>query len=116
MLNDNIIKAKSRAFSTRIIRLYKYLCDIKKEFILSKQILRSGTSIYANIAESECAQSRKDFFAKLYVAYKECSETLSWLDMLKNGEYLTQAQFDSIYKDCKEIIKILASITKHSNC
>jgi len=116
---NSIVKQKSARFAARIIRMTKYLVDEKKEFVLSKQVLRSGTSINANLAEAQCAQSRKDFFAKHYIAYKECSETLSWLEMLRDGEYLMQKEFESVYADCKEIIKMLASITKHSktdNC
>ena len=78
----NPILDKSKAFALRIVKLYKYLCDEKHEYILSKQILRSGTSIGANIAESECAISEKDFLLKIYTSLKECSETLYWLDLL----------------------------------
>ena len=110
----SIVKQKSQLFANRVIKLNKYLAENKKEFVLSKQLLRSGTSIFANLSEAECAQSRKDFFAKHYIAYKECSESLSWLEMLRDADFLTQKEFDSIYADCKEIIKILASITKRA--
>ena len=113
-MSKSIVKAKSQKFAFRIVRLYKHLQSEKKEFVLSKQVLKSGTSIYANLSEAECAQSRKDFFAKSYIAYKESSETLSWLELLRSGDYLTQQQFDSMYSDCKEIVKMLSAITKHS--
>ena len=76
MIEEKTVKYKSKRFAVRIVNLYKYLCDEKKEFVLSKQVLRSGTSIGANIAESECAISKKDFLSKIYIALKECSETI----------------------------------------
>lgn len=96
----------------RIIGLYKYLCDEKKEFVLSKQLLRSGTSIGANIAEANCAISKKDFLAKMYIAFKESSETAYWLELLYGAEYLSKTEFESINLDCIELQKILSSITK----
>lgn len=109
---ESTIKKKSKLFALRIIKLYRYLCDEKKEYILSKQILRSGTSIGANIAEAECAMSRKDFLAKQYISLKECSETRYWLELLYEAEYLDKKSFDSIYSDCQEIIKMLSASTK----
>ena len=106
------VNQKSRYFAVRIVRLYQYLAKEKKEFILSKQLLRSGTSIGANIAESECAFSRKDFLSKMYIAFKECNETLYWLDLLHDTDFLTDSEYTSIYTDCKELHRILASITK----
>ncbi len=103
---------KSKKFSLRIIGLYKYLCDEKKEFVLSKQLLRSGTSIGANIAEANCAISKKDFLAKMYIAFKESSETAYWLELLYGAEYLSKTEFESINLDCIELQKILSSITK----
>ena len=103
---------KSKKFAVRIIRLYQYLCSEKKEYVLSKQLLRSGTSIGANLAESECAISKKDFLAKVYTALKECSETLYWLELLKETGYLNQSEYDSIYSDCDELRKMLSSTTK----
>ena len=105
------LKTKSMDFSIRIVRLYKYLCEEKKEFILSKQILRSGTSIGANIAESECAISKKDFLMKIYIALKETAETLYWLELLNRSEYLNDGEFKSLYSDCMEIKKILSATT-----
>ena len=113
-MESNIILDKSKAFSLRIIKLYQYLCEEKKEFILSKQILRSGTSVGANAKEAAHAQSKADFYAKMYIAYKEANETEYWLELLHESGYIEKAAFESIYLDCKEIIKILASITKNS--
>ena len=110
-MNENA-KNKSRRYAVRIVNLYKYLCESKKEYVLSKQILRSGTSIGANLAEAECAISRNDFLSKIYVALKECAETLYWLDLLHSTNYLTDAEFESLYMECDEIKKILSSTTK----
>ncbi|MBQ7294567.1 MAG: four helix bundle protein [Clostridia bacterium] len=112
MKSDNIVFDKSKAFAIRIVNLYKYLTDGKKEFILSKQLLRSGTSIGANIAEAICSVSRNEFSAKMHIAYKECSETLYWLELLKETEYINQNEYDSIASDCKELVRILSAITK----
>ena len=109
---DNTAKQKSKHFAVRIVRLYQYLCSEKKEFVLSKQLLRSGTSIGANLAESECAITRKDFLSKIYIALKECNETLYWLDLLQETGYLSQAEYLSIKSDCEEIRKMLSSTTK----
>lgn len=106
------VAQKSRRFAVRIIRLYQYLTAEQKEYVLSKQLLRSGTSIGANIAESECAFSKKDFLSKMYVAFKECNETLYWLDLLHDTDYLTDTAYTSIYMDCRELHKMLAAITK----
>ena len=112
MAKKNVAKEKSLAFSIRIVDLYKFLADSKNEHVLSKQILRSGTSIGANIAESECAISSADFLSKIYIALKECAETEYWLELLKSTNYITEPQFDSIFADCEEIRKILSSTTK----
>ena len=112
---DNIIVEKSRNFAVRIIRLYQYLCREKKEYILSKQILRSGTSIGANVKEAIRGQSNADFIAKMNIALKEASETEYWLDLLLEAEYLSKVQFDSLNTDNTELIKILTSIIKTSN-
>ena len=103
---------KSKLFAIRIVRLYQYLCSDKKEFVLSKQLIRSGTSIGANLAESECAISKKDFLSKVYIALKECSETLYWLELLYETDYLSQSEYDSIRSDCEELRKMLSSTTK----
>lgn len=111
-MKDNLIIAKSRDFAVRIIKLYKYMITDKKEFILSKQLVRSGTSIGANISEAEIAISKKDFLAKMYIAFKECNETLYWLDLLQASEYISEREYQSIKSDCDELRKILSSITK----
>lgn len=103
---------KSRQFAVRIVRLYQYLSSEKREYIISKQLLRSGTSIGANIAEADCAFSRKDFLSKMYIAFKEANETLYWLDFLHDTEYLSEGEYTSICADCKELHKMLAAITK----
>ena len=112
ILEENTVKYKSKKFAVRIINLYKYLCDEKKEFILSKQVLRSGTSIGANIAESETAMSQKDFLAKIYIALKECNETLYWLDLLYETDYITDNQFQSLKTDCEEMRRMMSATTK----
>lgn len=111
-MKENLILNKSKAFALRVIRLYQYLCETKNEYILSKQVLRSGTSIDANAKEAAHAQSKADFYAKMYIAYKEANETEYWLELLHESGYIEKDAFDSIYSDCKEIIKILAAITK----
>ena len=112
MNEEKTVKYKSKRFAVRIVNLYKYLCDEKKEFVLSKQVLRSGTSIGANIAEGECAISKKDFLSKAHIAYKECAETQYWLNLLYKSDYLNAEQFESLNKDCVELLKILTTITK----
>lgn len=112
MEESKTVKFKSKRFAVRIVNLYKYLCAEKKEFVLSKQVLRSGTSIGANIAESECAISERDFLSKIYIALKECAETLYWLDLLVETEYLKKAEYQSLYSDCEELRKMLSSTTK----
>ena len=109
---DNIIEDKSFRFAIRIVNLYKYLCRTKKEFVLSKHLLRAGTSIGANVAESQQAQSRADFIAKLSIALKETSETKYWLRLLKATDYLTDEESRSIYADCVELEKLLVTILK----
>ena len=111
-MKDNIIENKSKAFAIRIVRLYQYVCNDKHEYVLSKQLLRSGTSIGANIAEALCAVSKKDFLAKMYIAFKECVETQYWLELLVATDYLKETEFQSINADCVELRKLLSSITK----
>ena len=113
-MNENAVKIKSKKFAIRIVNLYKYLYNDKNEFVLSKQILRSGTSIGANITEALCASSKKDFINKMYIAFKECAETLYWLDLLFETDYLTNNEYKSISDDCSELKKLLSSITKTS--
>lgn len=110
-MEDNVVLVKSKAFALRIVRLYQYLSD-KREYVLSQQVLRCGTSIGANAKEATHAQSKADFYAKMYIAYKEANETEYWLEILHESGYIENTHFDSIYSDCKELIKILTSITK----
>lgn len=112
MADGNTARSKSKKFAVRIVKIYKYLCDDKKEYVLSKQLLRSGTSIGANLAEAECGISKKDFLAKVYIALKECAETQYWLELLYETEYLSQAEFESIKTDCLELRKMLTATTK----
>ena len=115
MMGTNAILDKSKAFALRIIKLYQYLCDDKREFVLSKQLLRSGTSIGANVREAVRGQSKPDFYSKLNIALKEADESAYWLELLHESNYLDEHQFDSIYKDCNELIALLVSITKTQN-
>ena len=112
MKTDNLIVGKSKAFALRIIKLFKYLRGEKNEYILSKQLLRSGTSIGANVREATRAQSKADFNAKIAIALKEAEETAYWLELLFEGEFLEKEAFASIYSDCNEVCKILMSISK----
>ena len=111
-MKHSIVQEKSRRFASRIIKMYQYLQQQKREFVMSKQLLRSGTSIGANISEALCAQSRKDFYAKMYIAYKESSETLYWIDMLFGNGYITDLQYESIKNDNLELVKMLSAITR----
>ena len=112
MIEEKTVKYKSKRFAVRIVNLYKYLCDEKKEFVLSKQVLRSGTSIGANTKESVFAQSKADFIAKLFIAQKECAETEYWLELLHESDYINKQEFDSIYEDCQELMRLLVATTK----
>ena len=111
---DNTIESKSFRFAVRTAKLCRYLQEEKKEYILSKQLLRSGTSIGANVVESQQAQSRADFISKLSIALKEAVETNYWLRLLHASEYLSENEFTSIFDDCRELEKILTSIIKTS--
>ncbi len=111
-MNKNIVKEKSFNFAIRIVKLYKYLTEEKKEFVLSKQVLKSGTSIGANINEAQQGQSKKDFLMKMNISLKECTETKYWIELLSATEYINQEQKESIIKDCIEIEKMLTSIVK----
>ena len=109
---DATIEQKSFQFAVRIVKLYKHLRVAKKEFVLSRQLLRSGTSIGANVAEAQQAQSRADFISKLNIALKEAAETNYWLRLLQATDFLSDAEFQSIHNDCRELEKILTSILK----
>ncbi|MBQ3039374.1 MAG: four helix bundle protein [Alphaproteobacteria bacterium] len=108
----NITRQKCMAFSVRIYNLCKYLTYEKQERIISRQLLRSGTSIGANLAEAKCAISSSDFLAKVYIAYKECSESLYWLELLRNTEIINDNMFNSLNADCMEIYRLLTATIK----
>jgi four helix bundle protein len=112
MKNDNVIQIKSYAFAIRIVNVYQFLSTEKKEFVLSKQLLRCGTSIGANIEEAIGGQSEKDFFAKLTISYKEARETHYWVRLLRDTNYLTDEQSESLLNDVTELLKIIGSIQK----
>ncbi|ATA72924.1 hypothetical protein CGC49_06320 [Capnocytophaga sp. H4358] len=111
-MKENIIKEKSFAFAIRIVKLYQYLQDSKKEFVLSKQLLRSGTSVGAMVREAEHSESTNDFVHKLSVAQKEINEVLYWLELLFATEYINKTEYESINNDAVEIIKIITKILK----
>lgn len=114
----SILKEKSFLFALRIVKLYKFLCDEKREFVLSKQLLRSGTSVGANIREAQNAQSKADFIHKLSISQKECDETIYWLELLHQSEYINENEFISVNKDATELLKMLRSAiltTKKNN-
>jgi four helix bundle protein len=108
----HISRMKSFKFAVRVVQMARYLQIEKKEYVLSKQVLRSGTSIGANIEEAQAGESRKDFKSKMSVASKEARETLYWLRLLKETEYLEQRGADSIIQDCEELVSLLTSIVK----
>lgn len=112
MATQSIVHAKSEAFAVRIVRLSNYLKEQKKEYTISVQLLRSGTSVGANVNEALCGASRKDFLAKMYIAFKEINETAYWLRILHETGYLNDKEYDSIGRDCDELKYILSSITK----
>ena len=108
----NVVAVKSYSFAIRIVKLYKFLSSDKKEFVLSKQVLRSGTAIGALIKEAEHAQSKADFLNKMNIALKEANETEYWLMLMKDTGYIDEKVFQSIHEDCSEILKLLISIVK----
>ena len=110
MKADNLIQKKSYAFAIRIVKLYRHLAEKKKEFVLSRQLLRSGPSIGANVEEAVGGQSRPDFVAKMSVAYKEARETSYWLRLLNDTGFLAPREFDSIFADAVECCRILSAI------
>ena len=114
MKEQNVILEKSMEFAVRIVNLYKYLNDEKAEHVMSKQMLRSGTSVGANANEAVQGQSKGDFIAKMSISLKEATETRYWLTLLHKTEYLTKAQYESISDDCEEIVRILIAIIKTS--
>ena len=114
MQSDNEVLSLSRMFGSRIVKLYRHLITEQKEYILSKQIVRSGTSIGANIHEARYAQSRSDFISKMHIALKEASETEYWLMLLHDGNYLNQSLYESLRKDCTSLIRLLTAILNTS--
>lgn len=116
MRRDTFICMRSKAFALRIIKLYRFLIDEKKEFVLSKQIMRSGTSIGANIREAIRAQSTADFLAKLYISLKEAEETMFWLELLEDSEYVESSQIANLYEKNNELVMIITkSISSAKN-
>ena len=118
-MSNSIVKEKSKRFAVRVVRLYQYLSKEKHEFIMSRQLLKSGTSIGANVSEAGYAQSRNDFINKLSIAMKEAAETEYWLELLHDTGYIEGEAFSSISRDCSEICKMLIQIlntTKKNNC
>ena len=113
-MKRNIVLEKSAAFSIRIVNLYKYLTCEKHEYVMAEQIKRSGTSIGANISESQNAQSRADFIHKMNIALKEADETVYWLNLLHKTHYLTDIEFESMKNDAEELVKLLKAIVKTS--
>ena len=111
-MKESILKSKSFALAVRIVRLYKYLCEQKTEYVLSKQVLRSGTSVGAMVREAEYSESKADFSHKMGIARKELNETLYWLELLLQTEYITYKEYDSLSADAIEIIKILTTSIK----
>ena len=111
-MKENVIKNKSFDFAVRVVKLYKLLCDEKKEYVLSKQLLRSGTAVGALYREAEQAESKADFVHKMAIAQKECNETLYWLKLLHATDYLSKSEFESIFNDATELIKLITSIIK----
>ena len=111
-MGNNVVRDKSFSFALRIVKLYQYLKEEKKEYVLSKQVLRSGTAIGALIRESQHAESKADFIHKLAIALKEANETEYWIELLFHSEYLEQKSYQSIHADIEELLKLLTSIIK----
>jgi four helix bundle protein len=112
MKDDNVIQIKSFAFAVKIVKVCQELAEEKKEFVLSKQLLRAGTSIGANVEESIGGQSEKDFFAKLTISYKEARETRYWIRLLIATDYLTKDKGETLLQDSEELLRIIGSIQK----
>lgn len=117
-MKDNFLLNKSKKFAVRVINLYKFLNSEKNEYVLSKQLLRSGTSIGANIREANHAQTKKEFISKMQISLKEASETEYWLELLFETNFISEVEFKSIYSDCSELNKLLIASLKTSklNC
>ncbi len=113
-MKENIVKNKSFDFVLKTVKLYQFLVNDKNEFVLSKQLLRSGTSIGANVREAEQAESKADFIHKTSISLKEANESEYWIELLFKADYISENQFNSITKDLKEILRLLTSIIKTS--
>lgn len=111
-MRENIVKNKSFAFAVRVVNCYKWLCAEKKEYVLSKQLLRSGTSVGAMVREAEHAETKKDFIHKMAIAQKEINESLYWLELLRETDYLEQPTFVTLEQDATEILKLITAIIK----
>ena len=111
-MKGSILKEKSFKFAVRVVNLYKHLCEDRKEFVLSKQLLRSGTSVGAMVREAEHSESKSDFIHKMAIAQKEINETIYWLELMRETEYLSRKEFESINSDAVELIKMLTSSIK----
>ena len=111
---ENIIATKSYAFAVRCVNLYKYLCDVKNDYIIGRQLMRSGTSIGANIKEATRGVSKADFTAKMSISLKEASESEFWIELLRDTDYITTEQAESMLADCQELLKLLMTIVKTS--
>ena len=109
---DSPLITKSKEFALQVIKVCNYVKQNKKESVLTNQLIRSGTSVGANVKEAAFAQSKADFQAKIFIAQKECAETEYWLELLYESDYINKTEFDSIYRDCQELMKILVSSTK----
>ena len=109
---DNIVASKSYAFAVRCVNVYKYLCEEKHDYVIGKQLMRSGTSVGANVKEGIRGYTKLDFSAKMSIALKEASESEFWIEVLRDTEYLTLSQADSLLQDCRELIKLLMSIVR----
>lgn len=110
MKKENVVREKSFRFAVRVVRLYQYLADSKREYVLSKQMLRSGTSVGANVREADNAENKADFIHKMGVAQKEIDETMYWFELLRETDYLSATEFDSIHRDAGELLKLIRSI------
>ena len=111
---ENIIATKSYAFAVRCVNLYKYLCDVKNDYIIGRQLMRSGTSIGANIKEATRGVSKADFTAKMSISLKEASESEFWIELLRDTNYITAEQAESMLADCQELLRLLMTIVKTS--
>ena len=111
---DNIIATKSYAFAVRCVNLYKYLCEVKNDYTIGRQLMRSGTSIGANVKETTRGVSKADFTAKMSISLKEASESEFWIELLRDTDYITAEQAESMLEDCQELLKLLMTIVKTS--